>query len=35
MSDKSALDAELAKGAERARAVAQPVLERVREKIGF
>jgi len=35
MSDKSALDAELAKGAERARAVAQPVLQRVREKIGF
>ena len=35
MNDKSALDAELAKGAERARAVAQPVLQRVREKIGF
>ena len=35
MSDKGALDAELAKGAERARSVAQPVLDRVREKIGF
>ena len=35
MSDKGALDAELAKGAEHARAVAQPVLDRVREKIGF
>ena len=35
MSDKGALDAELAKGAEHARAVAQPVLDRVREKVGF
>jgi tryptophanyl-tRNA synthetase len=35
MSDKAMLDAELAKGAERARAVAQPVLQRVRSKIGF
>jgi len=35
MNDKSALDAELAKGAARAREVAQPVLQRVREKIGF
>ena len=35
MSDKGALAAELAKGAEHARAVAQPVLDRVREKIGF
>lgn len=35
MSDRSTLDAELKKGAERARLVAQPVLERVRSKIGF
>lgn len=35
MQDVAALDAELAKGANRARAVAQPVLKRVREKIGF
>tara|TARA_B100000497_G_scaffold123967_1_gene157588 strand:- start:117 stop:1088 length:972 start_codon:yes stop_codon:yes gene_type:complete len=35
MSDRSTLDAELARGAERAREVAQPVLQRVRSKIGF
>ena len=35
MSDKTMLDAELAKGAERAREIAQPVLQRVRTKIGF
>ena len=35
MSDKTMLDAELAKGAERARETAQPVLQRVRTKIGF
>ena len=35
MNDRSMLDAELAKGAERARAAAQPVLQRVRSKIGF
>jgi len=35
MNDPSALDAELAKGALRAREVAQPVLQRVRGKIGF
>lgn len=35
MSDRSTLDAELKKGAERARLIAQPVLERVRSKIGF
>jgi tryptophanyl-tRNA synthetase len=35
MNDKTMLDAELAKGAERARETAQPVLQRVRTKIGF
>jgi tryptophanyl-tRNA synthetase len=35
MSDRATLDAELARGAERARTVAQPVLQRVRSKIGF
>lgn len=35
MADRSALEAELSKGAERARAVAQPVLRRVRERIGY
>ncbi|HBP45835.1 MAG TPA: tryptophan--tRNA ligase [Flavobacteriales bacterium] len=35
MNDKDALDAELTRGAERARAAAEPVLSRVRKKIGF
>ncbi len=35
MNDKDALDAELTRGAERARATAEPVLSRVRKKIGF
>ncbi|MDA1336704.1 MAG: tryptophan--tRNA ligase [Bacteroidetes bacterium] len=35
MNDRNALDSELSKGAARAREVAQPVLQRVREKIGF
>ena len=35
MNDRAMLDAELSKGAERARSVAQPVLQRVRSKIGF
>lgn len=35
MADCTALDAELSKGAERARNVAQPVLKRVRERIGY
>ena len=35
MDDRSAVEAELHKGAEKARAVARPVLRRVREKLGY
>jgi tryptophanyl-tRNA synthetase len=35
MEDRSAIDAELAKGADKARVVARAVLGRVREKLGY
>ncbi|MGB0671347.1 MAG: tryptophan--tRNA ligase, partial [Rhodospirillales bacterium] len=35
MADVSAIDAVLAKGAERARAIAQPILDEVKDTVGF
>ncbi len=35
MNDKALIDAELAKGAEKAKAIAQEVLQNVRQKVGF